>query len=167
MLCSITEPVINFCILVQWVVWFQPLQNCKVPLLVECIGACSYFCSTASSLASLEPSLFETEALVKGYTQVSDQWVDWQLVHEWHAACHKEVQPSPWKGFKREIRHTSSGFRSHNSTKMLSRFKLLALAWAGSTPRFKALWQVLQIHCLSCPLTDSGMANSLGALLYV
>ena len=47
----------------------------QAPLLVECTDTCSAPCSIASSLASLEPSGVETEALGELYTQESDQLV--------------------------------------------------------------------------------------------
>ena len=47
----------------------------QAPLLVECTGTYSAPCSIASSLASLEPSAFEMEALGEEYTQKSDQLV--------------------------------------------------------------------------------------------
>ena len=52
----------------------------KAPLLVKCTGiaTCSASCSIyrlASSLASLEPSQVEMEALGEGHTQESDQLV--------------------------------------------------------------------------------------------
>ena len=68
--CSITDPVtVDLYILEQRVIQFQPLQ---VLLLVGCTDTCSVPCSTASSLASLEPSGFDMEALWERYIQESD-----------------------------------------------------------------------------------------------
>ena len=114
----------------------------QVPLLVEHTGTYSVPCNTASSWASLEPFGFEMETLVEEYTQrqISRYIHSWS----WMARCLPQASATIFmKGICSEIRRTSSAFRSDNWTGMLSRSKLLALAWAGNTHRFKALWHVL------------------------